>query len=91
MGLLCFTWSSEQGRAGGDAPSSKNSSGIGAEGKRKGLLRELGGTPHPLPLPAGPSVRKHHRFREFRSIKSPDSYSLSGLWSTDALHCKMTN
>lgn len=67
MGLLCFTWSSEQGRAGGDAPSSKNSSGIGAEGKRKGLLRELGGTPHPLPLPAGPSVRKRRGFREFRS------------------------
>lgn len=66
MGLLCFTWSSEQGRAGGGAPSSKNSSGIGAEGKRKGLLRELGGTPHPLPLPAGPSVRKCSGFREFR-------------------------
>ena len=58
MGQLCFTWSSGQDRAGGDVPCSKNSSGNGVEGKGRGLLRDLGGTPHPLPLPAGPPARK---------------------------------
>lgn len=46
---------------------SKNSSGNRAEGKRRGLFQELGGTPHPLPLPARPYVRKCRRFRAFRS------------------------
>lgn len=46
---------------------SKNSSGNRAEGKRRGLFRALGGTPHPLPLPARPCVRKCRRFRAFRS------------------------
>lgn len=46
---------------------SKNSSGNGAEGKRRGLLRGLGGVPRPLPLPARPRVRKCRRCREFRS------------------------
>lgn len=44
---------------------SKNSSGNGAEGKRRGLLQELGGTPHPLPLPARPCVRKCRRVRVY--------------------------
>lgn len=46
---------------------SKNSGGNGAEGKRRGLLWELGGAPHPLPLPARPYVRKSRRLRGLRS------------------------
>lgn len=46
---------------------SKNSSGNRAEGKRRGLLQELGGTPHPLPLPAKPCVRKCRGVRQFIS------------------------
>lgn len=73
MGQLCFTWSSGQDRAGGDVPCSKNSSGNGVEGKGRGLLRDLGGTPHPLPLPAGPPARK----------RTTDSkhLDLEGSWS----------
>lgn len=48
---------------------SKNSSGNRTEGKGRGLFQGLGGTPHPLPLPARPYVRKCHRFREFGSGK----------------------
>ena len=70
---LCFTWSSEQDRAGGDVPCSKNSSGNGVEGKGRGLLRDLGGTPHPLPLPAGAPVRK-------RAVDSKH-LDLGGSWS----------
>lgn len=56
---------------------SKNSGGNVAEGKRRGLLWELGGVPHPLPLPAGPYVRKGQRFRGLRSgrVLEPSAFT----------------
>lgn len=57
---------------------SKNSGGNVAEGKRRGLLWELGGAPHPLPLPARPYVRKGCRFRGLRSgrVQEPAALTL---------------
>lgn len=62
---------------------SKNSGGNGAEGKRRGILWELGGVPHPLPLPARPYVRKGHGFRGFRSGRVLEPSALTPCLHTE--------
>lgn len=63
MGRLCFTWSSKLSLWS----VLKIAVGTELRGRGGGSFGSRVGTPHPLPLPAGPCVRKSHGFRGLRS------------------------